>query len=315
MRIIVILFKTKETILMNAKSVFFRVVCYILIVTAISPVLGLMFKKQSYSPLITKYEEAYIPIYEEKSENKSSLEMGLINLVVNPVADYKSMTKQDIYELRKKYVAESLFKKNDYVPSEYVFGQIADKAPWYGLDYSGCISRVIGTKKVVQGPSEESRFVNNPNMLVGVISGSQNIEPDSAGCFDEKYWVIPSSFTYNPKIKTITAKYSWKYLGPMALVGINAKDLGYDYAFVSAVKNVNFKSVPNISTAVYQFRDFIHLGGTCRYKNGCNNASPYQSELAYSFSDFPASFTIKLWKNKPKDKNSLADINYVIIFE
>lgn len=314
MRIIVILFKTKEIILMNSKALFIFFMWCIIAVFSTSPVWRLIFKKHSPSPIITQYEEAYIPVYEEKDNNVTS-EKGLINLVLNPVTDYKSMTKQDIYELRKKYVAESLFNQNDYEPSDSVFGKIADKAPWYGLDYSGCISRVIGTKKVAQGPSEESRFVNNPNMLVGVISGSQNIEPDSAGCFDEKYWVIPSSFTYNPKIKTITAKYSWKYFGPMALVGINAKDLGYEYAYVSFAKNVDFKNVPNISTDVYQFRDFIHLGGTCRYKNGCNNASPYQSALAYSFSDFPASFTIKLWKNKPEDKNSLADINYVIIFK
>ena len=303
---------------MNSKATFIFAIWCIIAVFTISPVWRLMFKKHSHSPLINQYDESYIPVYDEKNEkkeNKSFLDQNLINLVVNPVSDYKSMTKQEIYELRKKYVAESLFKKNDYEPSDYVFGKIADKAPWYGLDYSGCIAKVLGTKKVVQGPSEESRFINNPNMLVGVVSGSQNIEPDSAGCFDQKYWVLPSSFTYNSYTNTITAKYEWKYIGPMTLIGLNAKDLGYEYAYASVIKNVNFKSVPNISTDVYQFRDFIHLGGTCRYKNGCNNASPYQSELAYNFSDFPASFKIKLWKNKPNDKNSQADINYLIIFE
>lgn len=300
---------------MNSKAVFIFVMWFLVAICTTFPFWSLKFKNQSYSPQITQFDSDYIPVYQEKEEKQTVAQSGLITLVLNPVTDYKSMTKNEIYKLRKKYVAMSLFAKSDYEPSDYVFGQIADKSPWYGLDYSGCISRVIGTKKVIQGPSEESRFINNPNMLVGVISGSQNIEPDSAGCFDEKYWVMPSAFTYNPKIKTITAKYSWKYFGPMALVGINAKDLGYEYAYASVIKNVNFKSVPNISTDVYQFRDFIHLGGTCRYKNGCNNASPYQSYLAYRFSDFPASFTIKLWKNKPQNKDTMADIYYRIVFE
>ena len=100
----------------------------------------------------------------------------------------------------------------------------------------------------------------------------------------------------------------------MYLVGLNARDLGYKYVYATKAQNVIFDSQRNISNTVHEFRDFIHLGGSCGYKDGCNNGSPYQSELDYKYSDYPSTMEFKLWKQRPEDINAKSDINYRIIF-
>ncbi len=255
-------------------------------------------------------------VYDEQVEEKSNtVKSKKISLKINEVSDYKKMTKAEIYELRKKYVSQSLFANSNYVPSEEVFGAIADKSPWYGLTYSGCIGMVKGTSKVAQGPSEESRFINNPNILVGILSGSQRIQPDDPGCFDKRYWLIPESMTYDKATNTIEATYNFRYTGPMALTGINARDLGYKYVYAKNPINYKFDNTPNISHEVFELIDYIHLGGSCEYKNGCNNGSPYQPYLNLKLTNFPVSIKLKLWKKMPNNKISKPDINYIITFK
>ncbi len=237
------------------------------------------------------------------------------NLVFNDVSDYDDLTKEEIYELRKKYVAASLFATPDYQPSDEVFGQIASKKPWYGLDYSGCVRAVTGQKEVAQGPSEESRFINNPNMLIGVISGSKRVEKDNPVCFDTSYWILPVKLSYFRDENTIEAVYNFRYTGQMYLTGINARDLGYKYVYADEAENVKFRSQNNVSNTIHEFRDFIHLGASCGYKDGCNNGSPYQSELDYKYTDYPSTMEFKLWKNRPASINDKADINYRIVFK
>lgn len=255
-------------------------------------------------------------IYDEKTEEISSnSKNNQIALKINDVTDYKKMTKAEIYELRKKYVSQSLFANSNYVPSEEVFGAIADKSPWYGLTYSGCIGMVKGTSKVAQGPSEESRFINNPNILIGIISGSERIQPDNPRCFNKEYWLIPESITYDKNTNTIETTYNFRYTGPMALIGINARDLGYKYVYAKNPINYKFDNTPNISHDVFELIDFIHLGGSCGYKNGCNNGSPYQPYLSLKLTNFPVSIKLKLWKEMPNNKISKPDINYIITFK
>ena len=258
----------------------------------------------------------------ERIEPKVTKEQGVNdfpevegNLAFNNVIDYDNLTKDDIYNLRKKYVSSSLFASSDYEPSDKVFGQIASKKPWYGLDYSGCITVVRGQKEVTQGPSEESRFINNPNMLVGVMSGSKMVEKSDPVCFDKSYWILPVKLSYFKDENTIEAVYDFRYSGSMYMVGLNARDLGYKYVYAVKVENVRFKSQTNISNTIYEFKDFIHLGSSCGYNDGCNNGSPYQSELDYKYLSYPSTIELKLWKNKPAAVRDRADINYRIIFK
>ena len=63
------------------------------------------------------------------------------------------------------------------------------------------------------------------------------------------------------------------------------------------------------------FQDYIHLGGSCKYQDGCNNISPMQVPLMIKIVNLPAEIDLKLWKNNPSSKYSKADIYYKIRFE
>lgn len=250
----------------------------------------------------------------ETIDNNLAAVRGNINLGINPVSDYDDLSKEDIFSLRRKYTAQSLFAYDGYEPSDEVFGQIVSYKPWYGLTYNGCIGSAIGTDKVMAGPSEESRFMNNPNMLVGVANGSKRAPLEHPVCFDKDFWAMPVSMSYDADTKTITAVYDFRYKGYYSLNGINARDLGYRYVFAQKSENFVFRNEPNITDDVFEFVDFIHLGGSCQYKDGCNNGSPRQDYLNFTFSDFPAELNLKLFRNRPDSKNQPADINYRIIF-
>lgn len=255
-------------------------------------------------------EEAVFDVIDKKLASIS----GNIPLIINPVSDYDDLSKEDIYSLRKRYVAQSLFAYDGYEPSDEVFGQIESYKPWYGLTYSGCIASAIGTEKVFAGPSEESRFVNNPNMLVGVANGSKRAPLEHPACFDKDFWAMPVSMSYDSDTKTVTAVYDFRYKGYYSLNGINARDLGYRYVYAEKSDNFIFRNEPNITGDVFEFVDFIHLGGSCQYKDGCNNGSPRQDYLNFTFNDYPAELKLKLYRNRPKSFKQAADINYRIIF-
>ncbi|MBR2525099.1 hypothetical protein IKE67_01400, partial [bacterium] len=89
-------------------------------------------------------------------------------LVINPLSVYTGKTKDEILSIRKQFVKTSIFNTDNYEPSKNVFGQIADKKPWWGVDYISCSDPNLSVNVRKNGNSEESRFVNNPNVLVGV---------------------------------------------------------------------------------------------------------------------------------------------------
>lgn len=101
----------------------------------------------------------------------------------------------------------------------------------------------------------------------------------------------------------------------MNLTGLNARDLGYKYGYISDLKNIVMSESVNMSNTVYEFRDFIHVGYSCKVEGGCNNISPHQTELDYEFNSLPAEMTIKLWKTKPISPKVHADFYYRLVFE
>jgi len=254
--------------------------------------------------------------YTEKLPDTTTSEE--IKQIINPLEEYNYMSKADIYRIRKKYVQTSLFASEDYEPSEEVFGQIEDGKLWWGLRQITCSQ---GSDNA-SGLSAMSRFINNPNLLMATFfprSYTLNSETKDY-CNSEFAKSIPYEITYNKKLNLITAKYKLGRIAVdnkhcMILIGINARDFGYNYVFINKLSNISMSESYNASNEIYQLRDFVHTGGSCQMKGGCNNISPRQTELEYYVTDFPAEINIKLWKNRPISKFSGADINYKIIFE
>lgn len=253
---------------------------------------------------------------------------SIYNIAINEPTELDFLTKQQVFDIRKKYAAMSpAVIPADYTPSDTVFGQIEDNKPWWGL-----ITTKPGEHSI-DGLSEESRFVNNPLLLVGVTDSSfrRVLELEIPGNYPK-----PTSLSFYPSKKTIIVVYNlldycreqgllnndgtfWVdgKIGDLVLECINARDFGYNYAYAYSAPNIAFNNKnDNLTTGVYQINDFLHTGGSCRYPGGCNNASPYQGFLYLDAPKMlPASIGIRLWKQKPQDMNSPADLYYIINFQ
>ena len=252
--------------------------------------------------------------YTEDVKNNLNQIQTKISLKINSPVNFNNYSKAKIYETRKRYVAASLFASNKYEPNNQVFGAIEDNKPWYGLNYSGCINDAIGKTAAIEGPSEESRFINNPNVLIGINCGGVSAPISDPICRSKDFWLVPTNLSYDGKTKTISAIYKMPYKQTCQLTGINARDLGFNYVWANNVRNINFKNSPNISNQIYSFGDYIHKGGSCRINDGCNNCSPYQPRVEFEYSPTnTASISFKLWNKMPESKYKNADINYNIL--
>ena len=235
------------------------------------------------------------------------------SIPLNPMSEYNGKTKKEIYKLRKDYVEKSIFKNRNYTPSDEVFGKIADKKPWLGIEAVTCKGKGQNANK---GLSEESRYINNPTVLIGLDRLNFDEKPQ-AQCSPIDY-LQPIKINYSKDENTIKVIFEVsEYKGTLGrnflLKGLNARDLGFDYSFADNTQNIVFIEKNNISTDIYKFKDSIQLGTACGVKGGCNNAVPYQKELSYAVIKYPASIHFKLWKKKPKNTKTKSDINFLII--
>jgi hypothetical protein len=94
------------------------------------------------------------------------LKSGEISIPLREPEEFDFKTKTEILDIRKGCVARcARLAPESYQPSEEVFGRIEDGKPWWGLlglSYYG------NGKDSISGASEESRFILNPLLLVGI---------------------------------------------------------------------------------------------------------------------------------------------------
>lgn len=244
------------------------------------------------------------------------------NLPINPLSEYNYKSKKEIYEIRKKHVMNSIFTSPKYEPNEEIFGQIQDGKPWYGVQTFLCKNG-----EVTKGVSYRSKFINNPTALIDVSNDiAYKYSSGNTECRDTKLWtLLVSKLSYHPKENIIIATYNadktflektlqnWQPI--LDFDALNARDFGYYYGYAEKYNNLEFNNRENISTGIYQFRDFIHTGQSCKVDGECNNQSPWQKELDFYLTGLPATITFKLWKNQPISKFAPADIYYTIIIK
>lgn len=250
---------------------------------------------------------------------------------VNPLSEYNYLTKKQIFDIRKNHVKNSLFSKEDYEPDTRVFGAIADSKPWWGTVTCGKLNYKGDYHERIEGASKVSAQINNPDALVGL---SLPFLPWDLGynkefCTADYSKFLPISIQYSEENNLIIAKYkltknflkfrasvnrrNTRY--PIQLSGLNALDFGYDYVYAYDTKNISmFDQNNNVTDDLKIFRDYIHPGGSCKYKDGCNNISPMQNDLMFTVTALPAEINLKLWKKKPMNKYVKADMYYRIQF-
>ncbi|MBQ4123471.1 hypothetical protein IJD44_07135 [bacterium] len=248
---------------------------------------------------------------------EQNLKQGDRTIPINQPTALSYKSKQEIFDIRKHYVSQSLFSYPNYEPAKEPFGQIENSLPWISTNY--CRGKDQHHSNV-DGLSEESRFLNNPSILVGI---DWPYSPHDENCNAERDIIMPSSARYIKDEKLIEVTYNglpFKHNddSPYELNGLNARDFGYQYAMLDPDKSENslmFVNFNSIASEVVEFRNFIHRGNSCGVEGGCNNGSPHQPMLnfTYKFPDMKVVMYIKLWRKKPKLYTEEADINQKII--
>lgn len=242
-------------------------------------------------------------------------------VTINSMQNFSGKTKDEIYQIRKQFVNESFFKNENYTPSEEVFGAIEDNLPWRSIYTDVCAPNPKNI--ITDGLSEESRYINNPSMLIGIQYFNYPKE-DYLRCDGTIIWTMPYKITYVPEKKFITAYYKdLHYLGDDAayiLVTLNAQDFGYRYGKMYAGTEFLYKQDYNISNNIIEFRQNIHKGFSCEKESGCNNASPYMPELVFAprlnyLNKIEKSILFKLWKEMPENDSVEPDMTYKIVMD
>ena len=263
----------------------------------------------------------------QKIQNTSAFQ----TIKVNPMSDYDYLSKQQIYDIRKNLVKNSLFASKNYEPAKPVFGAIADNKPWWGTTSCNQLNYKGDYHERIEGPSKVSAQMNNPNALVGLslpfLPWQESFNEEF--CTGTYSRFLPISIQYSEKDNLIVAKYrltkkflkfrariNGKNIGyPIQLSGLNARDFGYNYVYIYNSTNIDMFDNNSAADDVRIFSDYIHLGGSCKYKDGCNNISPMQYDKMFKVKALPAEINLKLWKEKPTNKYIKADMYYRIIFE
>lgn len=263
----------------------------------------------------------------DSAKVKSPVQIGLEN-----PQDFNWKMKFDIFETRKREVAKHKdLLRGDYEPSTKVFGAVEDRKPWWGTAGSAVFGKGL---KSILGPSEESRFILNPYLLVAVNSASLGIwDAKKLTDADVKdptfpYFWAPSSLVFEPHNSRAIATYnvsrwiqqvssSGKLDKPFmaskfSLVAYNAKDLNYNFIYFDERESTNVLNESTTRNAV-AIRQMIHCGGTCGYPGGCNNMSPFTAEIdRLAMRSLPARAVIKLWKEYPVTTSQKPDFLMII---
>lgn len=243
-----------------------------------------------------------------------------VRIAINPTIELDFKSKAEIYEIRKKYVNQyrELAPKS-YKPSETVFGEIVGGKAWWG---EIGMSNYGAGNKIIEGMSEEARFLINPYLLVGLDSAlyrpcrryflSKPIDPYPLEIMWESRNIAHAYYdvtSYWQTVKRCSGSSIWtRELFPIAY---NAKDFGYNYMGADLTKSENIGFFGAAKSPIL-IKHFVHLATNCGYSGGCNNMSPSQSEMYMPIKKLPAKVHFKLWKKKPNSITAPADFTFII---
>ena len=246
--------------------------------------------------------------------SSSALAASRVAIQLNAPSDYNFKNADRIFAQRIKTVQKypALFG-DEYAPSPDVFGQLIDGKAWWGMKGINCYG---SGAKSSEGFAKDSHFINNPFLFVGIDTQPLVIPEYNCG----NQYPKPTSLLLNVDERSMVVKYSVSpYVRPFqkynvthtfALNLLNARDFGYDYAYVSASKNVHFLAESNIAVAPVAIVDEIKVEGSCGQTGGCNGTGTPPEGQLFQIESFPASLTIKLWRNKPASVTTTPDLTY-----
>lgn len=236
------------------------------------------------------------------------------DVIVNPPRELDFLSREEIFSVRQDMMRRYPLTDSGYTLQGPVYNQVVGGKEWPGI--SGVNCRGNG-ESMTFGVSRESIFIDNPLLLIGITTGGFRL----SGWDCPDIYPVPTRIFFEKEKSRIYVDYDFSsyqkmfrnyFQRPMQskdflpqFTGENARDLGFSYGYVSSSKNIIFSNPVNIANTVFQFKDFVHLA----YNLGCacNNGSPNQPELDFSFTQ-PAEVRFKLWKEMPSSPEAPADM-------
>lgn len=237
------------------------------------------------------------------------------DLPINPPRELDFSDREEIFSVRREMMRRYPLSNGDYTPQGPVYAQVVGGKEWPGISGINCRGK---GERITFGLSRESIFIDNPFLLIGITTGSFSL----SGWDCPNVYPMPTRIFFEKEKSRIYVDYNFSsyqkifqnyFQRPvpsadllLQFTGENARDLGFLYGYVSASENMVFPNPVNIANTVFQFKDFVHLA----YNLGCacNNGSPNQPELDFSFTRLPAEVRFKLWKEKPSSPEAPADM-------
>ncbi len=260
--------------------------------------------------------------------------------VVEPV-DFDGLSLREVVDLRLARVrALGALVDLAYLPSQTVFGGIADGAPWWGTQ--GHFFHGPGERSI-DGPSEEARLILNPALLIAAdffglsiwndsfAWDTARIGPDQLARGQLPLWLEPAELTWWPRDRRgwvvyrvsgfISELNQWVKRPvsladtAIALLPLNARDFGMHWMYLAPGQPNTLRQC-NHSSEPFRIRSYLHRGGSCRHPGGCNNGSPYQAELdCIHLDQVPAMVEVFLWNEQPEFREARPDFRFEIRFE
>lgn len=268
---------------------------------------------------------------------------GPVDITIVPPVELGFLSRAEILAMRSEAVDRyPELIQGRYRPSDHVFRQIKNGAPWWGMigqfyygpgDYS------------IDGPSEESRFIMNPYLLVAAeFDGLTFWQPGDLEWNDDRiteadlnnpdfpFTCEPASLQWQTESAEVDVAYEvssciqlldeW-IVRPLndtdigfSLFAYNARDFNLNYIYISYGDSANISKPEDKPDHAIAIPHFIHRGNSCGYPGGCNNMSPYVPELDDLFIDqLPAQVTAWLWEHEPESINETPDMVVKIYFK
>lgn len=242
-----------------------------------------------------------------------------ISVMVRAPVELDNLTKADVLALRIEEVyryPELLY--SGYEPYDRIFGDIVDGLPWWGI--SGHFYYGVGEQSI-EGPSEESRFILNPYLLVAAEPcgrwDKNKVSEDLILRPGFLFYCPPQQLKWEPERSYAEVTYdascvSQRNYSCFNLIAYNARDLNLSYIYVSYEDSINI-SKSTRPDKPYAIPQYIHHGNSCGYPGGCNNMSPATPDIdGLSVVGYPARADIWLWEEMPETLEVPPDMIFVI---
>jgi hypothetical protein len=248
---------------------------------------------------------------------------GLREVRIAPPAEYDFLRREEIVGRRVARVESepalfAAFGGRRYHPSSDVFRRLESGKPWWGL--VGLAFQGNGTRSI-DGDTGESRFVENPYLLVGAHEVWANIVPDKTNA--HPVYPRPQLLAFDAAGRRGFVRYDvtsfyregerFGYREPrdrsLSLTGYNAADLGLPFFYFDAgeSKNVRFKIAD-----VFVERQVLGVGPSCGYPGGCNNQIALAPEMDIAIDGLPARVVVRLWRTRPDSPAAQPDVWFVL---